>query len=167
MKTYFLFDRTVKLGKVTFTKGVPVKAQAVRKASPVNGLSVHGHLITDDEALITLNNLDMRAHKTKASLLEIAEDDTAIEANFQLCLDHLVSLGFAREDIVFHRNEVQSFNGTGQRPGWVGVPMVDMNDRFLRDTGRPVTLKANNWITVGTFISRVERGMPLFTHESF
>lgn len=168
MKTYFLFDHTVRIGKTTFTKGEPVKANLVRKAC--NGrLSTNGYLIDEAEAKVILNNRDiacMQQLHDGQTVLEIAEGDTEMATQFELAIEHLNRVGFAREDIAIARNN-HLCRDTEGRPGWVGVKMTTLDDRFVGKNGKAVTLGNHNYVSIGTFMSRVEKNQPLFTHNQF
>lgn len=169
MKTYFIFDRTVRLGTKTFTKGETVKAADVRKA---NGgrLSTNGHLIEEAEAKVILSNHSITFCQTEGkdkTLLEIAEGDQAVANEFQLCIDHLLTLGFDLKDIAVHRNDVLTRKSTDSRPGWIGTKIQNLDEVFVGRNKKPVTLGNANWISTSTFIRRVEKGQPLFSHNQF
>ena len=169
MKTYFIFDRTVRLGTTTFTEGEPVKTAAVRKAN--NGrLSTNGHLIEETEAKVIISNqsIAFEQGETKGkTIIEIAEGDQTIADEFQLCIDHLLSLGFSMNDIGVHRNNIKTRKNTGSRPGWIGTKIQNLDEVFVGRNNKSVTLGNANWISTSTFLRRVEKGEALFTHQNF
>lgn len=102
---------------------------------------------------VTIN--DFNAHPTF--------EPTAVEAaQIELITEHLLSLGLARSEFAFCKGDSDCFKGASKDVLWIGVKMANANDVFLRDTGRPVTLNRNNFISAATFIRRVENDGPLF-----
>ena len=169
MKTYFQFSRTVRLGNITFTEGDIEKASVVRKANS-GRLSTNGTLIEEERAKVILSNKSImieQASSKDKSIVEVAEGDQEIADQFQLCIDHLLSLGFSMDDIAIHRDDTRTRKTASNRPGWIGVKIKSLDEVFVGRNKKPVSLGNSNWISTSTFLRAVESGRALFNHNQF
>ena len=104
----------------------------------------------------------------KANRQGISQDLTPAEVTqVELITEHLLSLGLDPSEFAFGKNLSLVFrNAEGaEETLWVGVKMTKEEDRFIRNTGKAVSLCKGNWISASTFIYRVEKGLPLFVRD--
>ena len=169
MKTYFIFDRTVRLDKGTFTKGQVEKAAIVRRANK-GRLPVNGHLLEEADAKIIINNFSIMEAREKVkgqTVLEIADGNTTHAAEFELAIEYLVSHGVDRDDIAIGVGTCTTRRGTGKVSAWVGTKMETYDDIFIGRNMKEVTLQCDNYISTNTLMSRINNDLPLFAHGEF
>lgn len=156
-----LATRTVYNGRkqITFTVGEFCTMAKIRKAGfttlPTWAIKTNG-----DEGLIAGSNREVdRLNKEGFD----AEACTEVELlQVELVKEHLETLGFGKQEYAFVRGATDAFKGSTTETVWIGVKLDSMAGAFVRDNGKRVSFAKQNFISINTFLRRVENGGQLF-----
>lgn len=77
-------------------------------------------------------------------------------------IEALVKVGIRPANYTIGKGATEAFGNEGKDAVWVGVVADGPDGRFVRDNGKPVSLKKMNFIGSDTFLRRVRNDQPLF-----
>ena len=156
-----LATRTVYNGgkQITFTNGEYCTMAKIRKGGFVT-LPAWAVQANPTEGLIDANNRQIDRLNQEGFK---AEDCTEVELlQVELVKEHLDTLGFTKPEFTFVRGASKAFKGSDTETVWIGVKLDKMAGAFVRDTGKRVSFANHNFISITTFLRRVENGGQLF-----
>lgn len=119
---------------------------------------------TDIQALVIRNNRSIDENNEIYAPSDFSSEEMVKVA---LAEEYLLSLGITRDSFVFGKNTSLAFKNSTKETIWVGVKMEQESDAFIGSNGKRVSLNLNNWVSISTFLRRVEKGQPLFLHGNF